>query len=357
MTAGYDDILLAMQEEYRKRAGFSPDDASDAGIRLKVLAQQLAALGQRMDVLRGEVFPQTSGGVALERHAETRGLVRKAAAQARGALRFSRATPAQSAVLIPAGTVCAAGGGDGVRYETTAQGIILAGETQGDAPARAVLGGANGNAAPSSVTALVTPVQGVAAVTNPQALSGGADAESDAQLRERLLRSFANISNGTNAAFYYDFAMGFDGVASVNVVPREYGSGTVGVYVAGVGGGVPAALVEQIRTQLAEAREINVHVTVKSAVPVAVPVTLEAAGGEGVDFEILRQALQTSLLLYFNGLAVGQSLLTARLGEALYHTPGLYNYKLAAPVQDMQAKSGDVFVPGVITVNKMAVVV
>ena len=357
MTAGYEEILAAMQDEYTAKTGFSPDDASDAGIRLKVLAGELSKLSQRVEALRGEAFPQTAGGVALERHAQTRGIVRKAAAQAQGTLRFSRATPAQSNIFIPAGTVCAAGGADSVRYETTAQSVILAGATQGDAPARAVLGGAGGNAAPASISALVTPVQGVAAVTNPQAFAGGTDAESDDQLRERLLRSFANISNGTNAAFYYDFAMGFEGVASANVVPREYGTGTVGVYVAGVGGGVPAALVEQIRAALAEAREINVDVRVKSAVAVPVAVTLEAAGRDGVDFEILRQTLTMALKAYFSKLAVGQSLLTARLGEALYHTPGLYNYKLTAPAQDVQAKSGDIFVPGTITVNKMAVVV
>ena len=357
MTTEYEKILAAMRGEYETQTGFAPDDAADAGIRLKVLATQLAELSYRVAAVRGEAFPQTASGTALEHHAQTRGLTRKAAAAAAGTLVFSRATPAPGNILIPAGTLCAAGGENGARYETTAQGVIAAGALRGVAPARAVQGGGAGNAAPGAVTAMVTPVQGVSAVTNETAFTGGADAESDDKLRERLLASFANISNGTNAAFYYDFAMGFDGVASVNVVPREYGVGSVGVYVAGEGRGVPEALLNQIKEGLEAAREINVLVQVKNAVAVPVAITLEAAGLPGTDFDLLRGQLHVSLTKFFAAQAVGQSLLTARLGEALYHTPGLYNYRLETPLEDKQARAGDLFTLGTLTMKQMAVVV
>ena len=40
----YDEILQAMTEEFTGLAGFSPDGASDIGIRMKVLAAQLYEL-------------------------------------------------------------------------------------------------------------------------------------------------------------------------------------------------------------------------------------------------------------------------------------------------------------------------
>ena len=38
----YDGILQRMREKYRVQTGHWPDDASDIGIRLKVLAGELA---------------------------------------------------------------------------------------------------------------------------------------------------------------------------------------------------------------------------------------------------------------------------------------------------------------------------
>lgn len=355
----YSEFLSAMQAEYAAQTGFSADDASDIGIRLKVLATQLAALSGRVETLKAEAFPQTASGGWLDYHAETRGLSRKAAAPSSGTLRLYRDTPSAADISVPEGVVCALRQADGeaeLRFVTTAAGVLEAGDASIDLPARADRGGAGTNAAPGAVCVLVTPVQGLSGVTNPAAFSGGADAETDDQLRARLLRSFASISNGANAAFYYDFAMSFDGIASANVVPRVSGRGTVGVYLAGEGAPAPSELVQEIETQLSQAREINVDVTVESAQAVPVNLTLQIEGTSGVEFESLKAACTQSLTDFFHGLAVGQDLLLSSVGDALYHTEGLYNYKLTAPTADRQAEANQLFTLGTVTISRMAVV-
>ena len=72
-------------------------------------------------------------------------------------------------------------------------------------------------------------MQGIAAVYNEQAILSGEDAEGDEALRQRLLDSFRQVSNGTNQAFYYDRAMSYPGVRCAKVVPRVNGVNTVGI--------------------------------------------------------------------------------------------------------------------------------
>lgn len=349
----YEDILGAMREEYHKHTGFYADDASDIGVRLKVLASQLFSLNHRVECLKAQVFPQTATGVELDYHAATRGLTRKAAAAAVGTLRFARESTAPTDIIIPEGVVCAGSSDSALRFVTTSQGVIPAGGTFAQLPARAQNRGVQTNIAPNIIDVMITPVQSVSGVSNPAAFTGGADSETDEQLRARLLSSFATISNGTNTSFYYDFVMGFDGVASANVVPRANGRGTVGVYLAGAGAALPDALLCKIGAKLTEAKEINVDVTVANARLTPVNLTLEISGNSGVDFDGLRVECTKSIKAFFAGLLVGQNLLLSGISNALYRTQGLYNYKLSAPIKDLAAADDELFVVGSITICRM----
>lgn len=353
----YEDILATMREEYHSHTGFYADDASDIGVRLKVLASQLFSLNHRVESLKTQVFPQTATGLELDHHAATRGLTRKEAAAAAGVLRFTRESAAPMDILIPEGVVCAGSADSNLRFVTTALGLIPAGSTFAELPARAQSGGSGSNIAPNIIDVMITPVQSVSGVCNPAAFTGGADSETDDQLRARLLSSFATISNGTNASFYYDFVMGFEGVASANVVPRANGRGTVGVYLAGAGAALPETLLREIGAKLTQAKEINVDVTVANARLTPVNLTLEINGNSGVDFENLQTECKNSIKTFFAGLLVGQNLLLSGISNALYRTQGLYNYKLVAPAQDRGADENELFVVGDITISRMVVII
>ncbi|MFQ7061561.1 MAG: hypothetical protein ACLRQY_02295 [[Clostridium] leptum] len=70
MSETYESILSRMQDQFQELAGFPADDASDIGIRLKVLAGELFSACTNLDWLKRQVFPQTAQGIQLDYHAQ-----------------------------------------------------------------------------------------------------------------------------------------------------------------------------------------------------------------------------------------------------------------------------------------------
>ena len=232
LESGY---LTAMRAEYQRLTGALPGEDSDMGIRMALLANQLELLEEELGALRQAADPETAEGEMLDRHADSRGLRRKEAAAAGGVLRFYREGAAAQEIVLPQGLVASTAGAEPVRFVTTAEGRIAAGETEALVPAQAEQPGSTGNAAAGSITVLVTAVGSVDGVENPEGFSGGQDAETDDELRSRLLESYHAVSNGSNAAYYRRLALAQDGVASVQVIQRPRGSGSVDLVIAGEG--------------------------------------------------------------------------------------------------------------------------
>lgn len=351
-SATYTQLLEAMRERYRDLAGCDPDDASDIGIRLKVLAEQVSLLYERALLLSAQVFPQTATGLYLERHAETRGIFRKAAVSPEGTLRFGREVPSVNDIHIPAGAVCATRSTPQLRFETTADAVLPAGQTRIDVPARAMEGGRNGNVAAGVVTVLIMGATGISSVTNPAPFAEGVDEESDEALRVRLLESCRNISNGANTAFYYDLAMSREGVESVNILPRRRGRGTVDVVVA-CPDGIRAQLLAELDESFRGEKEINVDVSVLAAAVTAKSVTLELDPASGHSYEVVKTQSEAAVKALMSGLAVGQPLYLSRLSGALLAVEGLRNFKITAPAADVVPAGTEVLRPGTVTVTRM----
>lgn len=347
----YETILSQMQETYRSLTGFDADGASDIGIRLRVLAEQVAGLYRRLEELGRQAFPQTGTGEALDRHAACRGLRRKAARQAEGVLRFARELPAPYDIPIGAGVVCATRPEPQLQFETAAGGVLPAGETWVELPARAAEAGEEGNVAPGAVCLMVSAASGISSVTNPAPFTGGADEEGDDALRERLLAAYRTISNGTNGAYYYDLALQNEAVSSAAVLPRVRGRGTVDVVVRCPAGAEEAVAV--LRETMERAREINVDVAVRAAREQTVNLVLRVAPAEGAGFEMVCGRCREAAEAYLNALGVGQPLLISRLTARLLELDGVYNAAVKTPAGDVIPDGDAVLVPGAVTVERL----
>lgn len=324
----YHEILERMQNAFYEEAGFSADDASDIGIRLKVLAGEIFSLYNGMEWISRQCFAQTAVGESLDLHAGQRGLVRKEAVPAGGALLFSRATGLRYDVQIPKGTVCAAQGDSSTRFVTTEDAVLPSQELSVLVPAEAQQGGKDTNAAAEKITVLVTPPAGIEAVTNPEPFTGGMNAETDEELRKRILDSYAEISNGTNAEFYRKRALQHEGVYSAGVIARENGAGTVSVYLAGQGGPVSTAVAQEVQKELSQLREINVDVTVSPAVKKECTLLLGVTPKPNTSLESAKTVIQDAVKDYFSKLGVGQDVLMVEIGKLLLETGMIYNYKI-----------------------------
>ena len=346
-------IYKEMLEDFGRRCGAQPEESCDLIVRLYAAAAQVQALEGETEWLLAQCFPQTAQGTYLDCHADTRGLRRLMGMNALGDLRFSVGTPASTDLPIPAGTVCMTE--EGVCYETVEEAVLPAGALWVDVAAEAVENGTDGNAAAGTITVMTACPVGVTGCTNPEPFSGGSDDESDEQLRARVLESYRRLPNGANAAWYEQTAMSHEGVAEAQAVGRARGIGTVDVYIATEQGEPESALLEEVRADLQQRREIAVDVQVKAPVEQAVNVSGSVAAADGYTFEEVRLRIEQMLATFFNGHLLGKGIRMAELSSMIFRTEGVENVRLTAPAADVAAQKGVLPVLGTVNIAELEV--
>ena len=382
------DFLQKMQQRYEELTGIPADEASDIGVRLRILAEQLELLYQQLEEEKKQAFAQTATGLALEQHAQQKGLQRRKAIAAQGEVIFSRTAAADEPIVIPQGVFLTVPSGS-IRYVTVQPVTLQAGQTQVKSVVRCQTAGKSGNVAAGSLTVMVTPVQGIAAVYNEQAiLSGedaegdealrqrlldsfrqvsngtnqafyydrailsGEDAEGDEALRQRLLDSFRQVSNGTNQAFYYDRAMSYPGVRCAKVVPRVNGVNTVGILLHGAG--VNEALIAQMQEEIGQLKEINVDLSIEKAKEKPQQIEVEIAVEDGYSFEDISALCQQAVGRMMERQKIGQGLFPALVCREIFTCEGVENCRVKLPAQDLYPLSGEIFTLSDCTICRMA---
>lgn len=324
----------------------------DLSVRLYALAAQVYALWVQSEWVTRQAFPQTASGAYLDSHAQLRGLERKQAVAARGIVRFTAGEAAQTPREIPAGTVCMTAGL--VRFETAEAAVLPAGELWVDVPVQALTAGTAGNVAAGAILTMAVAPVGIVQCINPAPCTGGADAETDEGLRQRVLDTFRRLPNGANAAFYEQEALSFDQVAAAAVVPRPRGTGSVDVVVTTAGGLPGQELLEELEDYFEQRREIAVDVQVRAPETETVHVQVQVAAAAGADQAAVLERVENTLRGWFTGARLGQSVLRARLGNLIFQCAGVENYVIVSPAADAAVQADVLPVLGTLTVEAMA---
>jgi uncharacterized phage protein gp47/JayE len=180
-----------------------------------------------LDWLAKQLLPDTAEKIWLDRH----GVIwlensdgskgRKSATYAGGFIEYGGV----SGFMIPTGTLLT--GSNAVKYQTTTDALIGA-SGLGKGNAVALTAGTVGNLPDGDQLALVTPMPGIETVTLYGDMGGGADEETDDQLRERILFRIQNPPMGGSEADYLTWAMAVPGVTRAWAAP-EMGIGTMTV--------------------------------------------------------------------------------------------------------------------------------
>lgn len=350
MQKSVNEIYGEMLSAFGEASGYLPHTSCDLAVRLYAAAAQIEGLYHQAQWVLDQSFPQTAQGLYLDRHALLRGLRRGVATHAAGVLRFGISAPAAGELTIASGTVCMTA--EGVRFTTTEDAVLAEGSLYVDVPAAAVEPGSGGNVAAGSVTIMAAMPVGIRACTNPEAFSGGGDAESDEELRRRLLDTYQRLPNGANAAYYEQVALSYDGVAAATAVGLPRGVGSVDVYVA-TGSGVPdSGLLEAIGGYLQKRREISVDLQVLAPTAMPVDITVSVLPAKGADFPQAETDVREALRGLFTGALLGRSVTLAQLGDLLYHLDSVQNYRFAAPTEDIAASPTVLPTLGTLTVTE-----
>lgn len=139
------------------------------------------------------------------------------ARRATGTVVLERPAGVLTNVLVPFGTTFSTGGTSPVDVVTSVPAILESGDTAISIPASALIGGAAGNIPAASLVERGSPLQGISSFTNPVAFSGGADEESDEQLRLKFKRTVLRHLAGAEGMFYA-VAADNEHVTHVNVI-------------------------------------------------------------------------------------------------------------------------------------------
>jgi uncharacterized phage protein gp47/JayE len=319
---------------------------------LRVIADVLAGLSTLhygyQEWLSRQLFPDTCEGPFLERWASIWGLTRLPATAAIGSL----------AVLGTGGAVVPAGAEfqrvDGVRYRT-ADGATLATDGTATVAVEAETLGTMGDAVTGTQVTTVTALPGIVAQATVAApgLAGGADEETDAMLRTRLLARIQTPPHGGAASDYVDWTLEVPGVTRVWVEPLEQGSGTVVVRfamddAAHAPNGIPTqADVDIVQAHLDEVRPVTAEVF--AVAPIARPVDITIATLTP-DVPDVRTAVEAELrdTFYRNG-TPGAVLYISWLWEAVSLASGERHHRITVPTGDVQLAAGELPVLGTVT--------
>jgi uncharacterized phage protein gp47/JayE len=326
-------------------AGLGPDDpafldTTPGGFLWDLSGASVLEIERLWDAVGTEMiaacFPAYAWGTYLDEHALTLGMVRKDAVAATGEVTFVGTTGTLIAVGTEVSTLQTTPEGEPVSFETTADGSIPAGgvltlAVQASEP------GTEGNVAAGTITLLQSPLDGVSSVTNAQPTLGGADIESDEQLRNRVLLAYSGSQGSGTITDYQAWSLAYPGVGFVAVFPQATGPGTVGVIITDANNRpVSTATVSGLQQQLDPvAGEGRGQAPIGAKVTVSTPATLAVNVAADLVFELgysldgaggtinVTDDVTAALRAYIDRLAPGEDVVRYHAMSQVFDVPGV----------------------------------
>ena len=265
----------------------------------------------------------------LERKASTWGITRKAGARAVGQVTFS------GSGIVPAGSVLR--NDSGLLFTVDADvsvpgtGMVTASET-----------GSASNLERGETLTLVQAVAGVSGSAVVVSMTGGVDAETDDELRNRVLTALRNPPMGGSAADYVTWALEVPGVTRAWCYPLYLGLGTVGLsFVCDGQDDSPLPdeeMVRRVQEYIEECKPVTADVMVFA--PRAVPVDIRLRIVP--DTSAVREAVKAELHdLFTREAEPGVTLLKSHIDEAVSITSGEEDHLLLEPAVNIVPASGE----------------
>lgn len=314
---------------------------ADADVYARVLAGLAHGLYGYVDYLANQIIYDTAEAEFLARWASIWGVTRKPAAVAAGSVTFAVAAGA----VIPSGTLLQAL--DGVQYQTTADATISV--PSATAPVAALVAAAAGNRTAGQTLTLVSPVAGVQSSATAGDLVGGADLESDDDLRARLIDRIQQPPQGGDAHDYVTWALEVAGVTRAWCFPLELGAGTVTVrFVRDDDASLipDAGEVAAVQAYIDARRPVTAAVTVVA--PAAVPLAFSIAVAPNT--AAVKAAVQAELSdLIAREAKPGGTIYLSHIRAAISAAVGEDNYTMSAPSADVTNTAGNMTTLGTIT--------
>ncbi len=219
--------------------------------------------------------------------------------------------------------------------------------------------GAAGNVGAGTITQILTPVTGIATVTNPLPMALGQDQETEDARKKRFNAYISGLARGTKAAIEFG-ALAVTGCVKAKAVDLDddgaISPGTVKLYITDSAGGMSTALHDAVVLAEEAYRPAGVQVLVyqPTANNVAVTATLKVT--PGFNTTDLVNAVVQNLTDYISALHPGDTLYLARLYQVIVDTnpAAIISTTISAPATDTAAGSppySHLIRPGTLTIT------
>lgn len=300
-------------------------------------------------------FPQTSYGQYLDYLGQIRGVTRLPATPATGNVKFV----GQPNVLIKAGTQVSTQSATitpAIVFETIED---VTTNSEGQTIVRAVCteAGTVGNVPAGVVTMMVTPINGITAVTNPLPFTGGTDDEDDDAFRERILDARRLPITSGNKHHYRYWAMEVPGIGDAKVFPTWNGPGTVKVIIIDANKRAASPeLIAAVAEHIEESRPIGAAVTVDTATEKQIDITADVTLTDGYTIQQVQQSYREAVVDFFNEIAFVEDYVSyAQLGRILLQIPGVMDYAnllINGSINNVMLNEEEIAIAGTVTLSK-----
>ena len=282
----------------------------------------------------------TSVGSDLDTWVADFGLTRFPPELAAGSVTFGRFT-STNAGLVPVGTTVETLDGSQqfiVTTDTTnpAWDALLGGYDLAatvatvTVPVLALVAGSAGNAAAGAIGLISGAAPGIDYVTNASPLAGGADAETDAQLRTRFLVFLASLPKSTLTAIGAAIEQLQSGVSYTITENFTYAGGAQAGHFSVVvddGTGTPSGdFITTVANVVEADRPLTSTFEVNGPIVTTADLALTIAVAGGYDHTTTKNAVEAALQTYINTLGLGVTLHFTRIAQRAYDaSPGVTN--------------------------------
>jgi uncharacterized phage protein gp47/JayE len=189
----YEDILLTMETQARALFGENVNLSvrSPLGLFIKVVAWTVSIIWQLAEKVYYSAYVDDAEGIQLDKTAKNIGIVRRGPEKATGIITVSGTEGTEiTPYNLTVGTL------DNITY-VPAETKTIDATGQVDVSIVAVAYGTIGNVPGGTITQIITPIAGVDSVTNAAATSGGRNAETDEEFRDRYYNSTSKAGAST----------------------------------------------------------------------------------------------------------------------------------------------------------------
>lgn len=316
-----------------------------------VVAIELLIL-EKMQRAMEQMLVSFASAPALDYLGELVGVTRLGAQGAGCTLEFTLVT-GHGGIVIPAGTRVATVDGK-ITFQTQENYTVAAGTDTAEVIAYAADLGAAGNGyAAGAVNVILDPSAYIQAVENIAETSGGVDAETDDELRDRikLAPSAFSVAGPKNAYKYWARTAS---PAIIDVAVSQITPGTVGVYPLVAGGTASPEILALVEATLNDdsIRPLCDTVVVESPDVIDYDIEVEITTFEDVDVETVQAEIETALQALADNRAatLGRDVNLSQIIAASM-VSGVFNVEVIAPAADVVVEFNEVAILGTLTVT------